>query len=139
MPQSPFTPQEFASANLVLVTHAGYDHRGQALEILKTGNGILVSGTALAGQAVKHAGIPLARIAVMVSGVEYRFQDAWIKAIPARHWSSMPSGSETVIDQPMSLMLVTEAGSKIFCGVRRKGGPQGRPRSAIKCLGHYLS
>jgi L-ascorbate metabolism protein UlaG (beta-lactamase superfamily) len=116
LPESPFTPQDFASANLVLVTHAGYDHRGQALEIVKAGDALLVAGTALAGHAVKRAGIPLARIVLMVSGVEYRFQDAWIKAIPARHWSSMPSGSETLIDQPMSFMLITDAGSRIFCG-----------------------
>jgi L-ascorbate metabolism protein UlaG (beta-lactamase superfamily) len=116
LPESPFAPQEFAAVDLVIVTHAGYDHRGQAIDIMKAGNALLVAGTALFEYAVKQVHISAGRTVPMLSGCEYRFRDVWIKAVPARHWSSMPSGNEMLIDQPLSFFIATDRGARIFCG-----------------------
>ena len=39
-----------------------------------------------------------------------------IRALPARHWSGMTWKGQFIADQPMSFMLTTAAGSRIFCG-----------------------
>ena len=47
LPQSPITVKEPSGADLVAVTHAGYDHRAQAIEIVLRGEAMLLSGPAL--------------------------------------------------------------------------------------------
>jgi len=42
---------------VVLVTHAGFDHRAQAIDVALAGSAILISGPALFGVA-KKAGVP---------------------------------------------------------------------------------
>lgn len=115
LPDSPVRPEELAGVDVIAVTHAGYDHRGQAVEIARAGQAILVSGTATV-QAAARAGIPADRLAPTVSGVEFRFRDVTIKALPARHESTMRLDGQFVADQPQSFLLTTEGGRRILCG-----------------------
>jgi L-ascorbate metabolism protein UlaG (beta-lactamase superfamily)/acetyl esterase/lipase len=115
LPQSTITPAELYGCDVVAVTHAGYDHRGQAIEIVKGGRATLVSGPALSAEAAAQ-GIPSERLAIMVSGVEFHCRDVTITALDARHSSTMTTGGQSVSDQPMSFVLSTAAGSRIFCG-----------------------
>jgi L-ascorbate metabolism protein UlaG (beta-lactamase superfamily) len=116
LPASPFSVGDLAGADVVAVTHAGYDHRAQAIDIALAGNAYLVSGTALYGAAV-GAGVPAGRCAGMVPGVTFRHGDATIKAIDAGpHTSSMMVNGQFVSDEPLSFLVTTEAGSRIFCG-----------------------
>lgn len=108
-------PAALAGADAIVVTHAGYDHRGQALELALAGEATLVCGTALA-QAAVRAGLPPSRLAVTVSGVEVRFRDVTLKSLPARHESTMTIDGAFTSDQPQSFMLTTAAGTRIFCG-----------------------
>ena len=48
LPESPVTVEELAGAAVVAVTHAGYDHRAQAIDIALAGEALLISGPALA-------------------------------------------------------------------------------------------
>jgi acetyl esterase/lipase/L-ascorbate metabolism protein UlaG (beta-lactamase superfamily) len=114
LPESPVSPAELFGADVVAVTHAGFDHRGQALEIVKGGNAILASGPALFGAAL-DAGLPSERLAPMVSGVELYVRDVTIKALPARHDSTMSVNGGAVSDQPLSFLIRTAAGRRIFC------------------------
>ncbi|WP_051323679.1 alpha/beta hydrolase fold domain-containing protein [Candidatus Solirubrobacter pratensis] len=115
LPESPVAPGELCGADIVAVTHAGYDHRGQAIEIVEGGEATLVCGAALHEHALRH-GIAPGRCAPMVSGVEFRYRDVAVKALDARHLSSMRTGGELVSDQPLSFLVSTAAGSRIFCG-----------------------
>ncbi|HWC84396.1 MAG TPA: alpha/beta hydrolase fold domain-containing protein [Pseudonocardiaceae bacterium] len=115
LPESHIRPAELADADIIAVTHAGYDHRGQALEIAQAGEAILVSGTATY-QAAVTAGIPAERLVPTVSGVEFRFRDVTIKALPAQHESTMRIDGQFVADQPQSFLVTTENGSRILCG-----------------------
>jgi acetyl esterase/lipase/L-ascorbate metabolism protein UlaG (beta-lactamase superfamily) len=115
LPPSPFQPADFTDADVVVVTHAGYDHRGQAIEIAQAGSAILVCGSALY-KAAMVAGLPPARVCPIVSGVEFTFHDITIKSLPARHESTMTVEGQFVADQPQSYLLTTAAGSRIFCG-----------------------
>ena len=116
LPQSPFTVGDLADADVVAVTHAGYDHRAQAFDIALAGRAILACGTALHGAAL-DSGVPDERCAGMVPGVTFRHGDATLKALDAgRHTSNMVWRGQFVSDEPMSFLLTTRAGSRIFCG-----------------------
>jgi L-ascorbate metabolism protein UlaG (beta-lactamase superfamily)/acetyl esterase/lipase len=115
LPDSPITLEELCGVDVVAVTHAAYDHRGQSVEIVLGGNAELVSGPATIRDA-RSKGVPADRCAPMVSGVEYRFRDVTIKAVDARHNSSMMFDGYSLVDQPLSFLVTTAAGSSVFCG-----------------------
>jgi L-ascorbate metabolism protein UlaG (beta-lactamase superfamily) len=60
--------------------------------------------------------VPPERCAGIVSGVTFNHADVTIKALDARHTSNMIFRQQFVADEPMSFMLTTAAGSRIFCG-----------------------
>jgi L-ascorbate metabolism protein UlaG (beta-lactamase superfamily) len=115
LPESPVTVDELAGAAVVAVTHAGYDHRAQAIDIALAGEATLVCGPALC-QVALDMGVPPDRSGEMLSGCTFQHADVTIKALPARHWSGMTWKGQFIADQPMSFMLSTAAGSRIFCG-----------------------
>ena len=115
LPQSPIQPKDLFDVDVVVVTHAGFDHRGQSLEIVQGGNAMLVCGPALYAEAIEQH-VPANRMAPMVSGFEVRCKDLTIKAVPARHESSMELNGKFRSDQPLSFVVTTEAGTRIFCG-----------------------
>ncbi|WP_134730833.1 alpha/beta hydrolase fold domain-containing protein [Amycolatopsis nivea] len=141
LPQSPIRPVDLADVDVVVVTHAGFDHRAQALEIVRSGHSVLVCGTALFASA-RAAGVPIERIAVTVSGVEVRHRDVTLRSLPARHESSMTTESGFVADQPQSFMLTTDNGARVFCGGDtslsqdlRTWGELYRPETAVLGIG----
>lgn len=115
LPESMIQPKDLFDVDVVAVTHAGFDHRGQSLEIVQGGNAILVCGPALYAEAIEQH-VPTNRMAPMVSGFEVRCKDVTIKAVPARHESSMELRGKFRADQAMSFIVTTAAGTRIFCG-----------------------
>jgi L-ascorbate metabolism protein UlaG (beta-lactamase superfamily) len=115
LPGSPFNVDDLADTDVVAVTHAGFDHRAQAIDVTLAGSAILLCGTALYGVALE-AGVPAERCAGVVSGVTFRHADVTIKALDARHTSNMTSHGQFIADEPLSFMITTEAGSRVFCG-----------------------
>jgi L-ascorbate metabolism protein UlaG (beta-lactamase superfamily) len=83
LPESPYTVDDLAGADVVAVTHAGYDHRAQAIDIVQAGQALLASGTAL---------------------------------YTGRHTSNMTYKGQFIADEPLSFLLTTAAGSRIYCG-----------------------
>ncbi|WP_216897100.1 alpha/beta hydrolase fold domain-containing protein [Nocardia alni] len=115
LPESPVRPGDLAGVHVVVVTHAGYDHRGQAIEIASATGALLVCGTAMLG-AARAAGIAMDRIAPTVSGVQVRHRDVTLRSLPARHESTMIADGRFVADQPQSFLLTTGEGARVFCG-----------------------
>ncbi|MFY9927063.1 MAG: alpha/beta hydrolase fold domain-containing protein [Streptosporangiaceae bacterium] len=115
IPESPVPLAELTGVDAIVVTHAGYDHRGQALELALAGQATLVCGSALA-RAALSAGLPPSRLAVTVSGVEVWLRDVTLKSLPAQHESTMTVDGGFAADQPQSFLLTTAAGTRVFCG-----------------------
>ena len=97
------TPSDdLAGADVVAVTHAGYDHRAQAIDIVQAGQAVLASGTALYTVAV-DSGVPAERCAGMVPGVTFTHGDATLKAIDAgRHTSNLTYQGQFIADEPLN-------------------------------------
>jgi L-ascorbate metabolism protein UlaG (beta-lactamase superfamily) len=60
--------------------------------------------------------VPADRCGEILSGCAFQHADMTIKPVAARHWSSMTWKGQFIADQPMSFLLTTAAGSRIFCG-----------------------
>jgi L-ascorbate metabolism protein UlaG (beta-lactamase superfamily) len=63
------------------------------------------------------SGVPAERCAGMVPGVTFTHGDVTLKAIDAgRHTSNMTYKGQFIADEPLSFLLTTAAGSRIYCG-----------------------
>ena len=69
--ESPVTPDELSGCDIVTVTHAGYDHRGQVVEITAAGQAILVCVPALCGTTPLIAELAAADTHIDVAVLEF--------------------------------------------------------------------
>ena len=109
-------PEAFQEAKLILVTHTATDHVGQAFDIVKISDAVLVCDVATKFRALEEAGIAEDRIYQMVSGVRYVFGDVKVKALPARHLSFARTAGGFINAQPLSYLLSFATGERIFFG-----------------------
>lgn len=109
-------PEAFQNVKLIMVTHTATDHLGQAFDIMKISNALLVCDVATKFRALGEAGIPEDRIYHMVSGVQYVFGDVKVKALPARHLSFAKIAEGFINAQPFSYLLTFSTGERIFFG-----------------------
>lgn len=116
IPPSPAKLEEFDSVHLVLVTHTAGDHVGQAFEIMQRSRAFLVCDVATRFRAMDEAGIPEERIYHMVSGVQYSFDEVKVKALPVRHLSFAKTRTGYISAQPLSYLITTGSGERIFFG-----------------------
>ena len=114
IPPSPVSTEDLYGVKLVLVTHAADDHIGQAIEIIQHSQATLVCDAATAICAQDAVEIPDHRIYRMASGVQYAFDDVKVKALPAQHLSLGKISQGYVSAQPLSYLLETDEGEKIF-------------------------
>ncbi len=116
VPPSPFTVEELAGADFVLVTHAAADHVGQAFDILRRGAGRLLCDTATRFLA-EAAGIQRERIYYMAPGVEFAFDGLRVKALPAEHLSFRKLEEGRYISAPpLSYLVTSPGGVRLFLG-----------------------
>jgi L-ascorbate metabolism protein UlaG (beta-lactamase superfamily) len=109
-------PEAFQNLNLILVTHTATDHVGQAFDIMKISDAVLVCDVATKFRALEEAGIAEDRIYHMVSGVQYLFGDINVKALPARHLSFAKTAKGFINAQPLSYLLSFATGERVFFG-----------------------
>jgi len=112
---SPVPIENMYDADIVMVTHAAGDHVGQTFEILENSKAVLVCDVATRHLALEK-GISADRIYYMLSGVEYRLKDVTVKALPAKHISLVKLESGFVNGQPLSYVIGTSTGEKVFFG-----------------------
>ena len=112
---SPVPIENLYNTDIVMVTHGAGDHVGQAFDIMKNSKAILVCDVATRHLAADE-GISEDRIYYMLSGVEYKLKDITVKALPAKHISLVKTDAGFVTGQPLSYIIGTSTGEKIFFG-----------------------
>jgi L-ascorbate metabolism protein UlaG (beta-lactamase superfamily) len=116
IPAGPETAGAYHGVHLILVTHTASDHVGQAFEIMQGSQARLVCDVATKFRALEEAGIPEDRIYQMVSGVQFKFNDVTVKALPAQHLSFAKTQGGYISAQPLSYLIGMATGEKIFFG-----------------------
>ena len=110
---SPVAMESLFGVDYVLITHAAGDHVGQAFDILKQSQAILVCDAATRHLA-DAAGIPKDRVYHMVSGVAYTFPGFSVKALWAKHLSVAQTGTGFVSGEPLSYLIRASSGERVF-------------------------
>ena len=106
IPPSPVRRTELGDIAAVVVTHASFDHLGEALDIMRESpTAVLCAGLDVRMHALR-AGLPESRLYTLVSGGRYRFGSWSIKAVQAHHVSltQLDNGSY-LTGQPLSYFL----------------------------------
>lgn len=107
---APVTSSELGDVDLILVTHGGFDHLGDAFAIAKR-TGAMLFASADVAIAAKLEGIPAERVFPMVSGAHRDHAGFSVQAVEAHHVSiTKLAGGGFISGQPLGF-VIHEAGA----------------------------
>jgi L-ascorbate metabolism protein UlaG (beta-lactamase superfamily) len=113
-PLAPYTPDTIPTPDLILVSHAAWDHLGDAAEIaLRTGAPVVCPGDV--AEMMYEAGLPIEQVRPIIWGLCYAFGDIVVRAVECHHWTaaSMRDG-RIVAGVPVSFMVEPEPGVRVY-------------------------
>jgi L-ascorbate metabolism protein UlaG (beta-lactamase superfamily) len=116
-PFAPIQPAELETPDVILVTHAAYDHLGDTPEIAKLTGAPIVCGGDVKAFLEEH-GIPENQIHPTVWGIVVEVNGVTIRPVESHHWSmtKLKSG-QYITGTPMGFIIETEPGVRIYhCG-----------------------
>jgi L-ascorbate metabolism protein UlaG (beta-lactamase superfamily) len=116
IPPSPLPMDALYGVDFVVITHSARDHVGQAFEIMKRSQAILVCDVTTRYRALLEEGISGDRIYQVVSGIRYAFEDFTIKGLAAQHISLNNIQGSFISSQPLSYLIGTTTGEQVFFG-----------------------
>jgi L-ascorbate metabolism protein UlaG (beta-lactamase superfamily) len=111
---SPVSPDELATPDVILASHAAWDHMADAARVaLRTGAPIVCGNDTAA--LLLESGVPEARIRRTVWGIRVRVGDITVHPVYCAHWSQarLADGS-TITGTPMAFVVAVEDGVPIY-------------------------
>jgi L-ascorbate metabolism protein UlaG (beta-lactamase superfamily) len=113
-PVSPYTPEDVPAPHLILVSHAAWDHMGDAAEIaIRTGAPILCPADV--AEKMVEDGVPFEQVRASIWGVCYTFGDIVVRPVECHHWSSVTLQDGRIVSGvPLSFIIETEPGVRIY-------------------------
>ena len=113
-PVAPYTPDSVPAPDLILVSHAAWDHLGDAAEIAKR-TGAPVGTTADVAERLCDEGVPEDQVRPLIWGVCYAFGDIVVRPVECHHWTSTTlKDGRFVAGVPISFIVDTEPGVRIY-------------------------
>lgn len=113
-PKAPLQPDELDDPGVIVVSHAAFDHMGDAAAIaLRTGAPIVCGNDT--AQLLGSQGVPSSQMRVTVWGIEVEVAGVLIQPVECHHWSQarLPDGS-WVTGTPMGFVVTVEDGCRIY-------------------------
>jgi L-ascorbate metabolism protein UlaG (beta-lactamase superfamily) len=113
-PASPIKSDELSRVDVIVVSHAAYDHLGDTEKIAaRLGCPVVCGGEVKAYLIAK--GIPATQIRATTWGIRVRVADIEIQPVKCEHWSLMtlPNGS-IVTGNPMAFVIDCEPGVRFY-------------------------
>lgn len=113
-PVSPLKVADLDRVDLILVTHAAFDHLGDAEAIArKTGAPVVCGGEVRAYLVAR--GVPRAQVRAVVWGLEVDIAGFRLRPVESHHWSQITlPDSSLVSGVPMGFILYTEPEVRIY-------------------------
>lgn len=113
-PLAPYTPEDIPTPDLILVSHAAWDHMGDAAEIaLRTGAPVVCPGDV--AERMYEAGLPVEQVRPMIWGLCYAFGDIVVRAVECHHWTAATlRDGRIVAGVPISFIVEPEPGVRIY-------------------------
>lgn len=113
-PLAPCTPDELESPDLILVSHAAFDHMGDAAAIALRSGAPVVCGADV-GAILLDQGVPASQIRRTIWGVVVEVAGFQVRPIECHHWSSGKLRDGTVVTGvPLAFLVETEPGVRVY-------------------------
>ena len=109
----PITVDDVLDADTILVTHGAPDHMGDAIEIQRRSGAVLVCGPGVRVHALSH-GVDEDRIICVLWGDLIEVGGIGIQCVECRHVSFFRSGDSYISGLPLSLVITTEQGTRVY-------------------------
>lgn len=113
-PHAPVAAEDLETPDVILVTHAGFDHFGDAATIaLRTGAPV-VCDTA-SQSLLLEAGVPASQVRATIWGLRVRIAETTIIPVESRHWSiARLADGRVVTGFALAFIVETEPGVRIY-------------------------
>lgn len=98
--------KDIPAPDLVLVTHGARDHMGDALDICKRSQCMVISEPAVI-QHLRKNGIPGERLKSAVWGFVVNFRDVNVRVVQSQHLSRFESGNEVLMGMSLGFIFST--------------------------------
>jgi L-ascorbate metabolism protein UlaG (beta-lactamase superfamily) len=112
-PLAACAPDEIERPDVILVSHAAYDHYGDAAVIaLRTGAPVVCGGDVRL--LLLAAGVPDEQIRVTTWGIVVRVGGVVVRPVECHHWSQAMLGENRITGTPMAFIVETEPGLRFY-------------------------
>jgi len=113
-PAAPVQPDELETPDVILVSHAAFDHLGDAAEIaLRTGAPVVCDGGVR--EILLDRGVPSEQVRATVWGIVVEVGGVVVRPVECRHWSAGKlSDGRTAVGVPLAFIVETEPGVRIY-------------------------
>jgi L-ascorbate metabolism protein UlaG (beta-lactamase superfamily) len=113
-PVAPYTPETVPAPDLILVSHAAWDHMGDAAEIARRTGAPVVCPDDVA-EKLMDDGVPAVQVRATIWGVCYAFGDIVVRPVECHHWSAATlHDGRRVTGVPLSFIVEPEPGVRIY-------------------------
>jgi L-ascorbate metabolism protein UlaG (beta-lactamase superfamily) len=113
-PVAPLQPDELETPDVILVSHAAFDHLGDAAEIaLRTGAPVVCDGGVR--EILLDRGVPSEQVRATVWGIVVEVGGVLVRPVECRHWSAGKlSDGRTAVGVPLAFIVETEPGVRVY-------------------------
>lgn len=113
-PRAPVQPDELEAPDVILVSHAAFDHYGDAAAIaLRTGAPVVCDAAVRA--MLMDEGVSSDQIQATTWGIVVEVAGFVVRPVECHHWSSGTlSNGQVVVGNPMAFIFETEPGVRIY-------------------------
>jgi L-ascorbate metabolism protein UlaG (beta-lactamase superfamily) len=113
-PRAPVQPDELETPDVLLVSHAAFDHYGDSAEIAKRTGTPVVCDAAVRAMLIDE-GVPEGQIQATTWGIVTEIDSLVIRPVECHHWSAGTlSDGRQVVGNPMAFIVETEPGVRIY-------------------------
>jgi L-ascorbate metabolism protein UlaG (beta-lactamase superfamily) len=112
---SPIRVKDLERVDLLLVTHAAWDHMGDTLEIAKKFNCPVVCGGEVRHHLVHHGGVDPENVRAVCWGLQVVEAGIRVRSVTSMHWSFIeyPDGS-FISGPPMGFIFYPDPGVRVY-------------------------
>jgi L-ascorbate metabolism protein UlaG (beta-lactamase superfamily) len=113
-PFAPVTPEAIETPDVILVSHAAFDHLGDTVTIAQQTGAPVVCGADVKALLLEE-GIPSDQVRATVWGIVVKVGGVVVRPVECHHWSlaQLPSG-KSIAGVPMGFIVETEPDVRIY-------------------------